>query len=109
MYILCTAEKPSVAGDIARAIGADKRCNGYYEGNGYRVTWAVGHLVGLCEPEEYGYISQEDMWDKSHPENRERALKELPLLPQQFKLHILEQTKDQFSIMAALMNDPECD
>ena len=109
MYILCTAEKPSVAGDIARAIGAGKRCNGYFEGNGYRVTWAVGHLVGLCEPEEYGYMSQDNMWDKSHPENRKTALQELPLIPQQFKLRVLDQTKEQFAIMAALMNDPECD
>lgn len=109
MYILCTAEKPSVAGDIARAVGAGKRRNGYYEGNGYRVTWAVGHLVGLCEPEDYGYVSQQDIWDKIHPENRGKALSELPLIPRQFKLRVLEQTKEQFAIMAALMNDPECE
>ena len=52
-YKLCTAEKPSVAKDIAKVIGATTKKNGYYEGNGYRVTWAVGHLVGLEEPESY--------------------------------------------------------
>ena len=61
-YKLCMAEKPSVARDIASVIGADKKCKGYYEGNVYRVTWAVGHLVGLAEPEEYGFVSKEAMW-----------------------------------------------
>lgn len=61
-YKLCMAEKPSVARDIANVIGAKKKCNGYFEGNGYRVTWAVGHLVGLAEPEEYGYVNKIEMW-----------------------------------------------
>lgn len=108
-YILCTAEKPSVAADIARVIGATKKCNGYYEGNGYRVTWAVGHLVGLAEPEAYGYMSQKDMWDKGKPQNRQLALKELPLIPDEFKLIVLESTKEQYAIVKNLMNDPECD
>ena len=59
-YKLCMAEKPSVAKEIAKVIGADKPCNGYYEGNGYRVTWAVGHLVGLAEPEEYGFVNKKE-------------------------------------------------
>lgn len=108
-YILCTAEKPSVARDIARVIGATKKCNGYYEGNGYRVTWAVGHLVGLAEPEEYGYMSIKDMWDKEKPQNRKEALSQLPLIPDTFKLIILPSTKEQFDIMAKLMNDSECE
>lgn len=108
-YILCTAEKPSVAGDIAKVIGANKKCNGYYEGNGYRVTWAVGHLVGLAEPEEYGYIGIKDMWSKENPQNKEKALAELPLFPNQFKLIVLPDTEAQFKIMASLMNDPECE
>ena len=61
-YKLCTAEKPSVAKDIARVVGADKKENGYFIGNGYIVTWAVGHLVGLAEPEAYGFVKQEDMY-----------------------------------------------
>lgn len=104
-YKLCMAEKPSVAKDIAAVIGARKPCNGYYEGNGYRVTWAVGHLVGLAEPEEYGYVGKMDMWS----EGRERAYKELPIIPDEFKLVVLENTKDQFEIVKDLINDPETD
>lgn len=108
-YILCTAEKPSVAGDIAKVIGATKKCTGYYEGNGYRVTWAVGHLVGLAEPEEYGYMSLKDMWDKENPQNKKEALSQLPMIPEEFKLIVLPTTRDQFKIMSNLMNDPECE
>ena len=108
-YILCTAEKPSVAGDIARVIGANKKCNGYYEGNGYRVTWAVGHLVGLAEPEAYGYMSLSDIWDKENPQDKQKAISELPLIPDTFKLIVLPSTKEQFEIVKTLMNDPECD
>lgn len=108
-YILCTAEKPSVAEDIAKVIGANKKCKGYYEGNGYRVTWAVGHLVGLAEPEEYGYMSLSDIWDKENPQNKQKAIEELPLIPDVFKLIVLPGTKEQFEIIKSLMNDPECD
>lgn len=108
-YILCTTEKPSVAQEIATAVGATKRCNGFYEGNGYRVTWAVGHLVGLAEPEAYGYMSQEDMYDKEKPENMKIAIEQLPLIPEKFKLIVLPATKDQFEIMKNLMNSNECD
>lgn len=104
-YKLCIAEKPSVAKDIARVIGADKHCNGYYEGNGYRVTWAIGHLVGLAEPDAYGYVSQEDMYgDKS-----QEAYDELPLIPEEFKLVVLEPTKKQFDIVKELINSAETD
>lgn len=107
-YILCTTEKPSVAKEIAHVIGADKKCDGYFEGNGYRVTWAVGHLVGLAEPEEYGYMSQSDIWDKEHQENKNKALSELPLIPDEFKLIVLPKTRPQFNVIKKLMNDPEC-
>lgn len=66
------AEKPSVAREIARIIGADKVQAGYLEGNGYLVTWALGHLIGLAMPEEYGYESFQK-------EN-------LPILPEEFIL-----------------------
>lgn len=108
-YILCTAEKPSVATDIAKVIGANKRCNGYYEGNGYRITWAVGHLVGLAEPEAYGYMSLSDIWSKENPHNKQKALTELPLIPDAFKLIVLDNTREQYEIVKMLMNDPECD
>ncbi len=104
-YKLCMAEKPSVARDIAEVIGAKKRCDGYFEGNGYRVTWAVGHLVGLAEPEEYGYVSKDGIWRAE----KEKAYSELPLIPDNFKLVVLEATKSQFEIVANLINDDKTD
>lgn len=110
-YILCTTEKPSVAKDIARVLGANKVCNGYYEGiyegKNYRITWAVGHLVGLAAPENYGYTSLEDIW--TNPDSRQEALSELPLIPDKFELIVLEDTKAQFNIMKNLMNDADCE
>lgn len=104
-YKLCMAEKPSVAKDIAAVIGAKKPCNGYYEGNGYRVTWAVGHLVGLAEPEEYGFVSKQEMWT----DGKSQAYEQLPIIPDEFKLVVLEPTKDQFEIVEELINSPETD
>lgn len=100
--VLCIAEKPSVAKDIARVIGADEKNNGYYQGNGYIVTWAVGHLVGLAEPEAYGFVKQEDMY--TDEASKEKAYIELPLLPRNFKLVVLEATKEQFDIVKGLMH-----
>jgi DNA topoisomerase-3 len=104
-YKLCTAEKPSVAKDIARVVGANKRENGYFIGNGYIVTWAVGHLVGLAEPEEYGFVKQDDMYKSE--EAKGKAYAELPLLPNDFKLIVLEPTKEQFEIVKGLMHRPD--
>lgn len=104
-YKLCMAEKPSVAKDIAAVIGANKRCNGYYEGNGYRVTWAVGHLVGLAEPEEYGFVGKAEMWS----DEKEKAYGELPIIPKEFKLVVLEPTKDQFEIVKELIHRADTD
>lgn len=97
-YKLCTAEKPSVAKDIAKVIGANVLNDGYYEGNGYRVTWAVGHLITLAEPEEYG----QEYTDRNNIEL-------LPILPSTWKFAIIESVKKQFYIMKKLMTDPECD
>ncbi len=97
-YILCTAEKPSVASDIARVIGADKKCNGYYEGNGYRVTWAVGHLVTLAEPEVYG---------EQYKDRNNTSL--LPILPKKWEFSLIKNSESQFYIMKKLMNDEKCD
>lgn len=106
MYTLVMTEKPSVAKDIAEVIGAlESKKTGYYEGNGYRVTWAVGHLVGLSEPEAYGYLKQEEIYKDN---NKERAMKELPLLPIEFKLKVLEGTEKQFYIIKDLINDENC-
>lgn len=106
-YKLCTAEKPSVARDIARVVGANEKGNGYYIGNGYIVTWAVGHLVGLAEPEAYGFVKQEDMYGDD--EARNKAYAELPLLPEKFELVVLEPTKDQFAIVKDLMHRADVD
>jgi len=97
---LVTAEKPSVAGELADALGATERKNGYYEGNGYLVTWAVGHLVGLAEPEVYGYASKQAMWG----DEKERAYMELPILPTEYKLVVMERTAEQFDVMKRLMH-----
>ena len=69
------AEKPSVAMDLAKVLGATQRNDGYVAGNGYAVTWALGHLVTLSDPEAYGFSTQ---WTAT----------ELPMLPDQFQLAI---------------------
>ena len=66
------AEKPSVARDIARIIGANHKEDGFIEGNGYLVTWAFGHLITLAMPEQYGYSTYQE--------------EELPIIPQPFQL-----------------------
>ncbi|MDD3946223.1 MAG: DNA topoisomerase [Clostridia bacterium] len=99
--ILCIAEKPSVAREIARVIKADgKKGQGYLEGNGYIVTWAVGHLITLAEPEAYGYVSQKEMFG----ERAQEAYAELPLVPDKFKLVVIESTKDQYEVVKTLMH-----
>jgi len=105
-YILCIAEKPSVARDIASVLGATNTKNkGYIEGNGYLVTWAIGHLVGLAEPHEYGFVKKEDVYG----EGRELAYDELPLIPNEFKFIVIGATKDQFDIVKKLMHRTDVD
>ena len=93
--IAVLAEKPSVARDIARELGASSRGDGYLHGNRYVVTWAVGHLVSLAQPHE---INPE--WRKWH-----RSL--LPMLPSQWPLVVYEKTKDQFEIVKRILNSPK--
>ena len=76
--IAVLAEKPSVAQDIARVLGADKRGEGYLQGNGYVVTWAIGHLVSLAQPHEI------------NPEWRQWRFDLLPILPSQWPLVVYE-------------------
>lgn len=97
-YKLCTAEKPSVAKDIADVIGATTKCDGYFEGNGYRVTWAVGHLITLAEPEVYG----QEYVDRNN-------IDVLPILPSKWEFAIIDSVKKQFYTMKKLMTDPNCD
>ncbi len=91
--IVCIAEKPSVAKDIARIIGATKSCQGYIEGNGYQVTWTYGHLFTLKEPNDYT-----DKW-------KVWSLGSLPMIPQRFGIKLIEEDgiKRQFAVIEKLM------
>ncbi|WP_375418577.1 DNA topoisomerase 3 [uncultured Hymenobacter sp.] len=75
--IVCLAEKPSVAREIAQVIGASRRMDGYFEGNGYQVTWTFGHFCQLKEPEDY------------NPAWKRWNLHELPMLPEQFGIKLM--------------------
>lgn len=89
---LVLAEKPSVGRDIARVLNCKKQGNGYLEGDKYIVTWALGHLVTLADPEEY-----EDRY-------KSWKLEDLPMLPQHLKLVVIKQTGKQFSVVKEAMN-----
>ncbi|HEY6847523.1 MAG TPA: DNA topoisomerase 3 [Terracidiphilus sp.] len=92
--IAVLAEKPSVGRDIARILGADKRGEGYLQGNGYVVTWAIGHLVSLAQPHEI------------NPHWREWSFDWLPMLPGQWPLVVYERTKDQFEVVRKILTSP---
>ena len=94
---LIITEKPSVAKDIAKVLEINKRENGYITGNGYTVTWCVGHLVQLAMPEEYD--SKFKAWN----------MNTLPIFPTKFKYVINESTKDQYEIVKRLMNSENVD
>src|SRR5229473_1739593 len=88
------AEKPSVARDIARVLGATSRGDGYLHGNGYVVTWAVGHLAALAQPHEI------------KPEWRLWRRDLLPILPNRWPLVVYEKTKVQFEIVRKILGSP---
>ena len=92
--IAVLAEKPSVARDIARVLGADKRGDGYLQGNGYVVTWAIGHLVALAEPHQM------------NPQWRQWRLDSLPILPEQWPLVVYERSKEQFEAVKRILVSP---
>lgn len=87
MKSLVIAEKPSVARDIARVLGANQKNGGILEGKNYVVTWALGHLVTLADPEEYD--RKYEKWEMAT----------LPMLPKEMKLVVIRQTGRQFSIV----------
>ena len=91
--IVCIAEKPSVARDIARIIGATQSHDGYMEGNGYQVTWTFGHLCTLKEPNDYT-----EAWKRW-------SLSALPMIPQRFGIKLIDDQgiKKQFAIIEQLM------
>ncbi len=89
---LVIAEKPSVAQSIAKVIGANKREDGYLEGNGYLVSWCVGHLVELAPPAYY-----DEKYEKWRYED-------LPILPGNWIYQVSDATKNQFNILKQLMH-----
>ena len=95
--IVCIAEKPSVARDIARIIGANSSHEGYMEGNGFQVTWTFGHLCTLKEPHDYT-----PMW-------RSWSLSSLPMIPERFGIKLIDDAgiKKQFAIIEGLMQKAE--
>ena len=96
--IVCIAEKPSVAKDIARILGATTSHNGYMEGNGFQVTWTFGHLCTLKEPNDY-------------TENWKRwSLSALPMIPPRFGIKLIDDDgiKRQFSVIERLMQAADC-
>lgn len=94
---LVIAEKPSVAISIAKVIGANKKKDGYYEGNGYRVSWCVGHLIQMANPDAYD--EKYAKWNMA----------DLPIIPSDYKYEVAKATKKQFNILKKLMNDKEID
>ena len=97
MKKLVVAEKPSVAKDIARVLGVKNRAEGYLYGDDYVITWAIGHLVSLCEPGEVNA-----KWQKWN-------MTDLPMLPAEIPLKILPATQSQYKIVAKLMNSAKID
>lgn len=93
--IVVLAEKPSVARDIARVLGCKERGEGYIKGNEYIVTWAVGHLVTLCEPDEIN--DQYKKW----------RMEDLPILPEKIPTKVISKTRSQFSVIKKLINAPD--
>lgn len=104
--ILCMTEKPSVAKDVARVLNISvPRCSdGYYEGNGYIITWCVGHLVTLAEPEEYGYLERSETY-----KSPEKVLSELPISPEHFKYNTIKDSVRQFNTIKKLIARPDVD
>lgn len=96
-YRLVIAEKPSVAQSIAKVIGADRKRDGYLEGSGYLVSWCFGHLVELCEPQEYD--EKYEKWRKE----------DLPIVPDPFRYWVSEDTKKQFRKLKELMERDDVD
>lgn len=95
--IVCIAEKPSVARDIAHVIGATQAKQGYIEGNGYQVTWTYGHLCTLKEPNDYN-----EQW-------KHWALSALPMIPQRFGIKLIdeEHITKQFAVVEKLMKNAD--
>ena len=92
---LVIAEKPSVAMSLAAVLGANEKKDGYLEGGGYLVSWCVGHLLELAQPEAYG--EQYARWRYG----------DLPILPEHWQMVVGKDKKKQFDILKKLMNAPD--
>lgn len=93
--VLVLAEKPSVGKELAAVLGCKKTAQGYIEGDKYIVTWALGHLVSLAEPESYG--ERYKTWN----------MESLPIMPQKMNLMVLKETGKQFSVVKKLLLSKE--
>jgi DNA topoisomerase-3 len=91
---LIVAEKPSVGRDIAGALGGGRKGKGSVSGDGWTVTWALGHLAELAPPDAYGEVYKR--W----------RLETLPILPEKFKVRVTPKTREQFNVVKGLMQDP---
>ena len=96
MTTVVLAEKPSVARDIARVLGARRKGEGLLEGNGYRVTWALGHLVHFAEPDDYG-ADWAGRWSSG----------QLPMIPERWRLRTDKRTANQYRQVKELLNAPD--
>ena len=94
---LVIAEKPSVAQSIAKVLGCNNKQDGYLSGGGYLVSWCVGHLVELAEPETYD--SKYEIWKKE----------DLPIIPEEFKYQVTATTKKQFKVLKDLLHRDDVD
>ena len=94
---LVIAEKPSVALSIAKVLGSNDKKDGYVEGNGYKVSWCVGHLIQMANPDAYN--SRYAKW----------SMKDLPIFPKEYKYEVTKATKKQFSVLKKLMNESSID
>lgn len=96
MSILVIGEKPSVSRELAKVLGAEKKKNGYMEGNGYMVSWCFGHLVGLKFPDAYS-----ENWAAKW------SFAQLPMIPENWEFQVSESTKQQFKILKELMTSSD--
>lgn len=92
---LVIAEKPSVAQSLAAVLGAKEREQGYLQGNGYVVSWCVGHLIGLAAADSYD------------PKYSKWCYEDLPIIPKQWKYAVAPDKKEQYEVLVSLMNRPD--
>ena len=93
--VLVIAEKPSVGRDIARVLGCREKSDGYISGASHIVTWAVGHLAALCDPEDY------------NPAWKKWSMDALPIMPEEMQLRAVPGSRSQLAVLRKLLHSPE--